>query len=82
MVKDMKGGGKGCIDKRAMGRKGMERAKYTIDTMMHIEAKEEEVMLMKVMEGKDNSKGHRSFFIVSFKSNRPKNYKIFRSYGC
>jgi len=80
-VKDMKEGGKGCIKKRAMGRKGMERAKYTIDTMMRMKAKEKEVMLMKVTKGKDNSKGHCSFFIISFKSNRPKKYKLFKNHG-
>ncbi len=31
VVKDMEGGGKGCIHKRAMGRKGMERAEDTTD---------------------------------------------------
>jgi hypothetical protein len=50
----MKGGGKGYINKRAMGRKGIERAEYTTDAMMSMKAKEEEVMLMKVVEAEDN----------------------------
>jgi hypothetical protein len=56
VVKDMKGGGKGCIDKRAMGRKGMERAEDTTVAMMSMKAKEEEVMLTKVMEAEDDRK--------------------------
>ncbi len=53
-MKDTKGGGKGCINKRAMGRKGMESTKDTIVAMMRMKAKEEELTLMKVMEGKEN----------------------------
>lgn len=30
-MKDTKGGGKGCINKRVVGRKGMESTKETID---------------------------------------------------
>jgi hypothetical protein len=37
-----------------MGRKGIERAEYTTDAMMSMKAKEEEVMLMKVVEAEDN----------------------------
>jgi len=58
VVKDMKGGDKGCINKRAMGRKGMgmEKAEDTTNAMMSMKAKEEEVMLMKVMEAEDSRK--------------------------
>jgi hypothetical protein len=56
MVKDMKGGDEGCINKRAMGRKGMERAEDTTNAMMSMKTREEEVMLMKVMEAEDSRK--------------------------
>jgi hypothetical protein len=56
VVKDMKGGDEGCINKRAMGSKGMERAEDTTNAMMSMKAKEEEVMLMKVMEAEDSRK--------------------------
>jgi hypothetical protein len=76
MVKDTKGGGKGCINKRPMGRKGMESTKDTTDAMMHTKAKEEEVTLMKVMEGKENYKECLSFFIISLKSNSLQKYEL------
>jgi hypothetical protein len=50
------GRGKGCVNKRAMRRKGMERAEDTTDAMMSMKAKEEEVMLTKVMEAEDDRK--------------------------
>jgi hypothetical protein len=39
-----------------MRRKGMERAEDTTDAMMSMKAKEEEVMLTKVMEAEDDRK--------------------------
>jgi hypothetical protein len=39
-----------------MGRTGMERAEDTTDAMMSMKAKEEEVVLAKVLEAEDDRK--------------------------
>jgi hypothetical protein len=56
VVKDMKGGGQRLYQQEAMGRTGMERTEATTDAMMSMKAKEEEVVLTKVLEAEDDRK--------------------------